>query len=71
MRIIDKEVLYHDISDATESQAELLYKVFGKIQEWISWEASDKKGSFFVPLRLTVKGAAGRVKSFTINSIVS
>jgi hypothetical protein len=34
------------------------------------WEASDKKGTF-VPLRLTVKGAAGTGKSFMINTIVS
>jgi hypothetical protein len=63
IRKIDEQVLYYDINDATESQAVVLYKVFGKIQEWISWEASNKKGTF-VPLRLTIKGDAGTGKKF-------
>jgi hypothetical protein len=70
MRKIDKDVVHYDIEDATESQAAVLYKVFDKIQEWMSWEASNKKG-IFVPLRLTVNGAAETGKSFIINTIVS
>jgi hypothetical protein len=62
-RKIDEEVMHYDnIKDAAEPQAAALYKVFGKIQEWISWEASDKKGTL-VPLRLDVKGAAGTGKN--------
>jgi hypothetical protein len=69
-RKIDEEVVHYDIEDATESQGGVLYKVSGKIQEWMSWQASDKKGTFD-PLRLTIKGAAGTGKSFIINIIVS
>jgi hypothetical protein len=36
----------------------------------MEWEAGDQK-SKFVPLRLTVSGAAGMEKSFIINTIVS
>jgi hypothetical protein len=42
-RKIDEEVVHYDIEDANESQAPVLYKVFGKIHEWMYWEASDKK----------------------------
>jgi hypothetical protein len=48
----------------------VLYKVFGKIREWMEWEAGDQN-SKFVPLRLTVRGATGTGKSFIINAIVS
>jgi hypothetical protein len=34
------------------------------------WEESDKKDPF-IPLRLTVRGVAGTVKSYIINTIVS
>jgi hypothetical protein len=33
MRKIDEQVLQYDISDATESQAAVLYKVFNKVKE--------------------------------------
>jgi hypothetical protein len=46
----------------------VLYKVFGKIREWMEWEAGDQN-SKFVPLRLTVRGAAGTGKSVIIKSI--
>jgi hypothetical protein len=39
----------------------VLYKAFGKIREWMEWEAGDQKAKF-VPLRLTVRGAAEREK---------
>jgi septin family protein len=48
----------------------VLLKVFGKIREWMEWEANDQN-SKFVQLRLTVCGAAGTGKSFIINTIVS
>jgi hypothetical protein len=48
----------------------VLYKIFGKIQELISREASDKKGTF-APLQPTVKGSAGTGKSFITKTIVS
>jgi Cdc6-like AAA superfamily ATPase len=70
MRKKDEKMFHYDINNATESQAAVLYKVCDKIQEWISWEASTKKGTF-VPLCLTVKGAAGTGKTFIINTIVS
>jgi hypothetical protein len=63
-------VVHYDIEVATESQAEVLYTVFCKIQERMSWESSDQKGTF-VPLRLTVKGNAGTGNNFIINPIVS
>jgi predicted GTPase len=66
----DEEVVHYDIEDATESQAAVLYKVLGKIQEWMSWEIGDKKERF-VPLWIAVKGAAGTGKSFIINTIFS
>jgi hypothetical protein len=34
----NEEVVHYDMEDATESQAVLLYKVFVKIQQWMSWE---------------------------------
>jgi hypothetical protein len=51
-------------------QSTVLYKVFGKIREWMEREAGDQK-SQFVPLRLTVRGAAGTGESFVIYVIVS
>jgi hypothetical protein len=56
--------------DATTSQYAVLYNIFGKIQEWMVWEAGDQKHAF-LPLRLTVRGAAGMGKHFIINTIVS
>jgi hypothetical protein len=67
---VDEEVEHYDIEDATESNAAILYKVFGNIQKWTSWEASNKKGTF-MPLQLTIQGTAGTGKSFIINTIVS
>jgi hypothetical protein len=62
--------LHYNIWDATASQSAVIYKVFGKIREWMEWEADDQK-SKFVPLRLTVRGAAGTGKRFISNTIVS
>jgi hypothetical protein len=70
VRKVDEEVVHHNIWDATESQSAVLYKVFGKIREWMEWEAGDQK-SKFVPLRLTVRGAADTRERFIINTIVS
>jgi hypothetical protein len=47
-----------------------LRKVYGEIQDWISWEASKKIGTYF-PFWLTIKGAAGTGRGFVINTIVS
>jgi hypothetical protein len=58
VRKVDEEVVHYNIWDATMSQSEVLYKVFGKIREWMEWEAGDQK-SKFVLLRLMVRGAAG------------
>jgi hypothetical protein len=70
LRKFDEEVVHYNILDATASQSAVLYKVFCKIREWMEWEAGDKN-SKFVPLRLTVRGAAGTGKSVIINTIVS
>jgi hypothetical protein len=61
VRKVDEEVVHHNIQDATASQSTVLYNVFGKIREWMEWEAGDQKSNF-VPLRLTVRGAAGMGK---------
>jgi hypothetical protein len=50
VRKVDEEIVHYNIGDATASQYAVLYKVFGKIREWMEWEASDQK-SKFVPLR--------------------
>jgi hypothetical protein len=70
MRFIKGKIIHYDIKDATKSQEAVLHKVFEKIKEWILWEESDKKDPF-IPLRLTVRGAAGTGKSYIINTIVS
>jgi hypothetical protein len=70
VRKVDEEVVHYNIRDATASHSAVLYKVFGKIREWMEWEAGDQK-SKYVPLRLTVRGAAGTGKSSIINIIVS
>jgi hypothetical protein len=70
VRKVDEEVVHYNIRDATASQSAVIYKVFGKIREWMEWEAGDQK-SKFVLLRLTVCGAAGTGKSFIIYTIVS
>jgi hypothetical protein len=70
VRNVDEELVHCNIWDATASRSAVIYKVFGKIPEWMEWEAGDQK-SKFVPLRLTVCGAAGTAKSFTINTIFS
>jgi hypothetical protein len=70
MRKVDEEVVHYNIWDVTASQSTVLYKIFGKIQEWMEWEAGDQKTKF-LPLRLTVRGAAGTGKSFIINTISS
>jgi hypothetical protein len=70
MTRVDEEVVNYNIMDATASQSAVLYKVFGKIQEWMEWEAGDQK-IIILPLRLTVRGAAGAGKRFIINNIVS
>jgi hypothetical protein len=57
VRKIYEEVVHNNIRDAMASQSAVLYKVFGKIREWMEWEAGDQN-SKFVPLRLTVRGAA-------------
>jgi hypothetical protein len=67
---VDEEVVHYNIRDATASQSTVLYKLFGKIREWMEWQAGDQK-SKGVPLRLTVRGAAGTGKSFIINTTVS
>jgi hypothetical protein len=61
-RKVDEEVLHYNIRDSTASQSAVLYKVFGKIWEWMEWEAGDQN-SKFVPLILTVRGSAGMGKS--------
>jgi hypothetical protein len=61
MRKVYEEVLHYNIMDATASQSVVLYKVFGKVQEWMEWEAGDQKTKF-LPLSLTVCGAAGMGK---------
>jgi hypothetical protein len=66
----DEEVVHYNICDVMASKSAVLYKVFGKICEWMEWEAGDQK-SKFVPLRLTVRGAAGTGESVIINNIVS
>jgi hypothetical protein len=58
MRKVDEEIVHYNIWDATASQSTVQCKVFGKIQEWMEWEAGDQKTKF-MPLRLTVGGAAG------------
>jgi hypothetical protein len=70
VRKVDEEVVHYNIRDTTASQPVVIYKVFGKIRECMEWEARDQK-SKFVPLRLTVRGAAGTGESFIINTIVS
>jgi hypothetical protein len=70
VRKADEKIAHNNIWDATTSQSEVLYKAFGKICELIEWEARDQKTKC-VPLRLTVRGAAGTRKSFIINTIVS
>jgi hypothetical protein len=70
VRKVDEEVVHYNIRYATSSQSAVLYKVFGKIREWMEWKAGDQN-SKFVPLRLSVRGAAGTGKSFIINTIVS
>jgi hypothetical protein len=67
---VDEDFLHYNIQYATASQSAVLYKVFGKIWEWMEWEAGNQN-SKFVPLRLTVRGGAGTWKSFIINTIVS
>jgi hypothetical protein len=62
--------VHYNIRDATASQSAVIYKVFGKIREWMEWGAGDQK-SKFVPLRLTVRGAAGTGESVIINTIFS
>jgi hypothetical protein len=70
VRKVYEEVVHCNIRYTTASQSALLYKVFGKIREWMKCKAGDQK-SKFVPLRLTVCGAADTGKSFIINIIVS
>jgi hypothetical protein len=70
MRNVDEEVVHYNIRDATALQYTVLYKVFGKIREWMEWEADDQNTKF-VQLRLTVRGDARMGKSFIINTIVS
>jgi hypothetical protein len=70
VRKVDEEVVHYNIRDVMALQSAVLYKVFGKIREWMEWEAGDQKYKF-VPLILTVRGAAGTGKSFIINTIVS
>jgi hypothetical protein len=70
LRKVDEEVVHYNIRDVRASQSAVLYKVFGKIQELMEWEADDQN-SKFVPLRLTVCGAAGTGKSVVINTMVS
>jgi hypothetical protein len=70
VRKVDEEAVHCNIWDATMSQSAVLYKVFGKIREWMEWEAGDRK-SKFVPLRLNIRGAAGMGGSFIIKTIVS
>jgi hypothetical protein len=65
VRKVDEEVVHYNIRDATASQSAVLYKVFGKIREWMEWEAGDKKIKF-VPLRVTVRGAAGTGKFLSL-----
>jgi hypothetical protein len=40
-RKVDEEVVRYNIWDATALQYAVLYKVFGKIREWMEWEAGD------------------------------
>jgi hypothetical protein len=70
MRKVDEEVVHCNIWDATASQSAVMYKVFGKIQEWMEREAGDQKTKF-LPLRLMFRGSAGTVKCFIINTIGS
>jgi hypothetical protein len=70
MRFIQGEIIQYNINEATKSQEAVLNKVFGKIREWMVWEESDKNDPF-IPLMLTVRGAAGNGKSYIINTIVS
>jgi hypothetical protein len=70
IRFIQGEIIHYNIKDATKSQEAVLKEVFEKIREWMVWEESDKKDPF-IPLRLTVRGAAGTGKSYIINTIVS
>jgi hypothetical protein len=69
-RFIQGEIIHYDIKDATKSQEAVLNKVFEKIRESMVWEESDKKDPF-IPLRLTMRGAAGTGKRYIINTIVS
>jgi hypothetical protein len=57
MRKVDEEVVHYNIRYATSLQYAVLYKVFGKIQEWMEWEAGDQNTKY-LPLRLMVRGAA-------------
>jgi hypothetical protein len=70
VRKVDEEVFHYNIRDAASSQSAVLYKVFGKIREWMELEAGDQN-SKFVPLRLTVRGAADTGKSVITNNIVT
>jgi hypothetical protein len=57
MRKVDEEAVHYNIWDATTSKSAVLYKVFGKIQEWMEWEDGDQKTKF-LPLGLMVRGAS-------------
>jgi hypothetical protein len=58
---VDEDFVHYNIRYTKVLQSTVLYKVFGKIREWMEWESGDQK-SQFVPLRLTVYGAAGTGK---------
>jgi hypothetical protein len=66
MRKVDEEVVQYNIIDATASQSSVIYKVFGKIQEWMEWESGDQKTKC-LPLRLMVRGAAGMGKKVLLS----
>jgi hypothetical protein len=70
VRKVDEEVVHYNIRYATASQSAVLYKVFGKIRAWMEWEDGDQTSNF-LPLRLMVRGAAGKGEHFIINTIVS
>jgi hypothetical protein len=70
MRFIQGEIIHYEIKDATKSQEAVLIKVFEK-NHIMDGMGGVRKKDPFIPLRLTVRGAAGTGKSYIINTIVS
>jgi hypothetical protein len=70
MRKVDKEVVHCNIRDATTSQSAGFTRFLVKYRNGWNGKLATKKTKF-LPLRLTVRGAAGTGETFIINAIVS